>query len=58
MAAGAFQSKIAGNQGQPTGFAPCPFEHDGYCDAAPKDTLCAEGTDPVDCSDQSARIDP
>jgi Leucine-rich repeat (LRR) protein len=58
LAVSAWQTKIAGNQGQPTGFVPCPFENDGYCDAAPKDTLCAAGTDLSDCSDQRSDIDP
>jgi len=51
VAGNALQSKVAGNQGQATGLAPCPFENDGYCDAEPN-TLCALGTDLADCSNQ------
>jgi hypothetical protein len=41
--------KIAANLDQPTLLDPCPWSTDEVCDAAPLDSLCAPGTDPM-CS--------
>ncbi|MEO8183651.1 MAG: hypothetical protein ABI895_33310 [Deltaproteobacteria bacterium] len=42
-------SKIVGNDGAPQLRDPCPWLEDTICDAPPSDTLCAEGSDSVDC---------
>jgi hypothetical protein len=41
--------KIAGNAGSTPYQDPCPFEDDYDCDAPPENTLCADGTDVLDC---------
>ncbi|MEY2934224.1 MAG: hypothetical protein RL033_4973 [Pseudomonadota bacterium] len=42
-------AKLVGNDGGPTLRDPCPWLEDTICDAPPYDTLCAEGSDAVDC---------
>jgi hypothetical protein len=39
--------KIAANRDQPALLDPCPWITDEVCDAAPLDSLCAPGTDPM-----------
>jgi hypothetical protein len=42
-------AKLVGNDDEPTLRDPCPWLEDNICDAPPHDTLCAEGSDAVDC---------
>jgi hypothetical protein len=50
IASRARNAKLAGNQGEAIGLDPCPYQRDGYCDAAPIDSLCAPHTDRFDCA--------